>query len=62
MNYNVTGNSERECLKIIKIGQSAAKHLLNIILDERSTTIENTLLIMEVSRVHSSEWKHVDFF
>lgn len=27
LNYNVTGNGKRECLKIKRIGQSAAKHL-----------------------------------
>lgn len=27
MNYNVTGNGRRECLKIIRIGQSASKPL-----------------------------------
>jgi len=26
-NYNVTGNGERECLKMVYIGQSAAKPL-----------------------------------
>ena len=35
-NYNATGNSNRESLKILSIGKSAAKHRTG----ERSSTIQ----------------------
>ena len=37
----------------------SSEALINI--KERSTTIEKLIFILELSRVHSSEWKQRDF-